>query len=411
MARTVSNPKLSSRTARLPLKARREPYWQPIVKGCAVGYRKGAKGGTWVARWRTPEGKHVYKAIGPADDVTDDGSTSLAFDQAQEKARDWFGDMARTRGARSLYTVGEALDDYIQYLQRDKAESTAYDAQKRANKWIRPKLGDTAVSALQRTTLNEWWGSLLQPDKKEKTQSKDSANHVLTVLKAALNRAAEAREQEIPSTDAWRKLKPHKGASQARRVVLDKKQIDALLKATSGGFRQLVLAALLTGARPPGELAKIRAGDVDLYTGTITIRGKTGIRTATMDDAMRQFFKEISKGKQPHELLFVKDDGSIWGKNHHIRPWAEAASAAKLPSDATMYCTRHTHISQRLLKGVVIHLLASELGTSVAMIEKHYAKYLVSERRQALNATSFMDHVFKKKARKRTKAPKKRTAA
>jgi hypothetical protein len=62
-----------------------------------------------------------------------------------------------------------------------------------------------------------------------------------------------------------------------------------------------------------------------------------------------------------------------------------------------MYCLRHTHISQRLLKGVSIHLLADELGTSVRMIEKHYAKYLTIERRKALNASSFMTAIPKGK--------------
>jgi len=50
MARTVRNAKLDSRSARSKLTARREPYWVVISKGCAIGYRKGAGGGTWIAR-------------------------------------------------------------------------------------------------------------------------------------------------------------------------------------------------------------------------------------------------------------------------------------------------------------------------------------------------------------------------
>jgi len=46
MARHVRNAKLDTRTARSKLEARREPYWTVIGKGAALGYRKGAKGGT-----------------------------------------------------------------------------------------------------------------------------------------------------------------------------------------------------------------------------------------------------------------------------------------------------------------------------------------------------------------------------
>ncbi|CAO4191875.1 hypothetical protein LFADAHJC_LOCUS200 [Methylorubrum extorquens] len=53
MARMVHNAKLNPR---------REPYWTVISAGCAVGYRRGAKGGTWVARMR--EGTKQQPALG-----------------------------------------------------------------------------------------------------------------------------------------------------------------------------------------------------------------------------------------------------------------------------------------------------------------------------------------------------------
>jgi hypothetical protein len=49
MARTVRNPKIDTRSARTKLPVRGEPYWTVISEGCALGYRRGAKGGTWVA--------------------------------------------------------------------------------------------------------------------------------------------------------------------------------------------------------------------------------------------------------------------------------------------------------------------------------------------------------------------------
>jgi hypothetical protein len=48
MARTVRNAKIDTRSARARLPGRREPYRTVISMGCALGYRRGAKGGTWI---------------------------------------------------------------------------------------------------------------------------------------------------------------------------------------------------------------------------------------------------------------------------------------------------------------------------------------------------------------------------
>ena len=62
MARTVRNPKIDTRTARTRLLARREPYWTALSEGCALGYRRGAKGGTWIGRFRDEDGRQHYEA-------------------------------------------------------------------------------------------------------------------------------------------------------------------------------------------------------------------------------------------------------------------------------------------------------------------------------------------------------------
>jgi hypothetical protein len=96
MARTLRDAKLDTRNARSKLKARREPYWRTLSEGLSIGYRRGAKGGTWIARLYTAEHGRRYRAIGTADDVVDaDREHVLSFAQAQEPARTWFGELAR----------------------------------------------------------------------------------------------------------------------------------------------------------------------------------------------------------------------------------------------------------------------------------------------------------------------------
>ena len=71
MARTVRNAKIDTRSSRSKLDERREPYWTVVSAGCAIGYRKGRKGGTWIARLRGDDGKQHYDALGAADDARD----------------------------------------------------------------------------------------------------------------------------------------------------------------------------------------------------------------------------------------------------------------------------------------------------------------------------------------------------
>ena len=61
MARTLKNAKLDTRSGRSGLVMRREPYWTVISAGCAVGYRKGSKGGSWIARMRDDDGRQHYE--------------------------------------------------------------------------------------------------------------------------------------------------------------------------------------------------------------------------------------------------------------------------------------------------------------------------------------------------------------
>jgi hypothetical protein len=117
MARQVRNPKIDTRSARAKLSKRREPYWTVISAGNALGYRKGTKGGTWIARSRDELGNRHYQKIGAADDARDpDGLSVFSFAQAQERARDWFDRKVREQAGDFVpsdrpYTVADALAD------------------------------------------------------------------------------------------------------------------------------------------------------------------------------------------------------------------------------------------------------------------------------------------------------------
>src|ERR1700732_712343 len=112
MARTVRNAKLDTRSARAKLPSKKSGYWVPIARGFALGYRRGPKGGSWLARLIESDRRHET-TLGPADDVLDaDGERIFDYAQAQAKARDWLAALD-AKGKVGPYTVNRCLDDYI----------------------------------------------------------------------------------------------------------------------------------------------------------------------------------------------------------------------------------------------------------------------------------------------------------
>lgn len=155
MARTVRNAKLDFRSARSKLPIRAEPNWVVISKGCALGYRKGHRGGTWIARYRDDAGKQHYTALGAADDAldTDGGGLCLTYADAQRKADKWFKLAARgfEEGFASTgsYTVKNAMSDYMTAYKR-RGGKAAGRTQAAIDALILPVLGNIQVAKLSR---------------------------------------------------------------------------------------------------------------------------------------------------------------------------------------------------------------------------------------------------------------------
>ncbi len=421
MARTVRNAKIDTRSARVKLTERREPYWTPISAGCAIGYRRGAKGGTWVARFRGEDGKQHYEALGAADDARDaDGLTVYSFPQAQETAREFFGRKARQLAghaapADSSLTVADALEAYFADREQRGSKGLAKDrAAARAR--ILPELGAIELAKLTTKRIRDWQSALAtapkltrvpRVDKSRKSPAVDlmdvdavrarraTANRTLTVLKAALNHAF--REGRVASDDAWRKVKPFREADAPVVHFLSDDECRRIVNACGGGFRNIVKGALLTGCRY-GELTRMRAADFNDEVGTITVReSKSGKpRHVVLTDEGRALFAELTAGRTGRELVFVRDDGKAWGPSHQQRPLDAASARAKIEPAATFHILRHTYASALAMRGVPMGVIAAQLGHSdTRMTERHYAhlspNYVADTVRAALPALGIVE--------------------
>ena len=90
--------------------------------------------------------------------------------------------------------------------------------------------------------------------------------------------------------------------------------------------------------------------------------------------------KAAAKGRADDAPLLLQSDGSPWdnnpGQNYHRQVGKVVTTIGLNPAEVTMYSLRHSSIVRMLLRNVPIRLVASLHNTSVAMIERHYSKYI-----------------------------------
>jgi integrase len=411
MARTVRDAKLESRTARGVLKPSGKPYYRAIEEGLHLGYRKGARGGKWVMRRYVGDQSYSVEVIGTADDTLDaDGAEILSFAQAQAIARTRFIE-GRRRAAglptqAGPYTVKDCVDEYIQWLEDNR--KSARDSRWRVDALVIPALGDVVCAKLTNVQIRKWRDATAkaavrlrsrkgQPakfremnadDPEEGRRRRASTNRVLTILKAALNRAW--RESKIPSDTAWRTVEPFEEADAARVRYLTIAEAQRLINACPADFRSLVQVALATGCRF-GELAALRATDFNPDSGTLHIRtSKSGkARHVVLTEEGIALLKGLTTGRDGRDPILLKAGGGSWLKSHQARPMANACEAAKITPAASFHVLRHTYASLTIMNGAPLMVVARNLGhADTRMVEKHYGHLSASYVADAVRAAA-----------------------
>ncbi len=397
MARRVRDTNLETRTGRRTLKVRGKPYWRALDKGLHLGYRRRPAGGTWIARRFTEAGRYSETKLGVADDYQDaDGVQTLTYSQALAAARTWHRagvrqDAGLEKVHEGPYTVGDALADYLRhYAKEGKGLSVTQAA---VNAHILPALGSVALDRLTTRKIVTWHQSLaesparLRTSKAAKTRNvrpeakgpdavrrrRATANRILTILKAALNRAW--KDGKTPSDTAWRKVKPFRSVSAPVVRYLTREECTRLINACPDDLRRLVKAALLTGCRY-SELAALQARDFDPDVGTVIVRtSKSGKpRHVVLTEEGRDVLTTLTLGKTSGELILTRGHGEPWGKSHQSRPLAEACRHASITPAVSFHVLRHTHGSLLAMQGVPMPVIAQQLGhADTRMTEKHYA--------------------------------------
>jgi integrase len=285
--------------------------------------------------------------------------------------------------------VRHACEAYIEAIT--PTHKALADARHRANRIIEG-LGDIECAKLTHAILEKWHHDLASAPPRARTKEgaqwnhrpfdpsnddhlrrrRATANRILAVAKAALNRSW--RKGLIANDDAWRRLSPFRSVSAARPQWLTIAQAKRLINASRGDFRQLVMAALTTGARY-GELRALKVSDFDPDRSTVLIRtSKSGRpRDIVLNAEGVEFFSLLSAGRPGDEWMFLKANGDPWKAGHQVPLMAEAVKAARLDKIG-FHGLRHSYASLSVQAKMPMLILAQNLGhRSVQMLEAHYA--------------------------------------
>jgi integrase len=348
----------------------------------SVGYRRNKTAGTWVFRKADGKGGMQTKAIGVADDFEEaDGKDILTWWQAVEAVRQR-GKPDGGVPAGSI-TVQQAFDNYLPKLEAKNARS-ARTTKGRVNKHILPRLGTCRIVDLTKTQLERWQSSLVKKsdDKEAVRKSKDSANRVLTMLKAILNLAWNDESNAIPTDQAWRKVKPFKDVARPREVRFSPLQAHKLIENVEDPrFARLVEGGYATGGRYE-ELIGAKIAHFDRIGRMLSVSGKTGSRPIILQPSAVKMLARITVGRPRDAFIFEKADGTRWKPSDQVRPMKKAILKAKLDPKGCFYALRHAYISEAIEKNVPLTIIAENCGTSVRMIEQTYAKVLFEKKRK-----------------------------
>jgi integrase len=375
VAPRLRSPTLETRTARLKLKVRRKPYFVPVAPGISLGYRRNLGAGSWLVRCADGKGGAWIKGFSTADDFEDaSGEQVLDFWQAQIRAREMI--RGKHTDARKPTTVAEALDEHVEDLVI-RGGSVAHT--RRLLRVLPAALLERPVGLLTTRELERWRNARLASGLAAGTVTRECK-----AFKAALNRAA-AVDSTITNKSTWARglaALPDSHVARADAVLTDDqvRAVVAACYAESDRLGLLIEVMAVTGCRPV-QAARLLVGDLQadrlMLPRSAKGKGRKRIERRPIPIPPALVAKlRVAAGERPADApLLQRLDGAAWRRSDHSRPFDRALEAAGLPR-VVPYALRHSSIVRSLQRGLPTRLVADAHDTSVAMLERNYAKYI-----------------------------------
>ena len=405
MSRALVESPITTRASRAALP--RGLHWRGVDRDIHLGYRKNRRGGEWIVRWYVRESCSYQRInLGVADDLLSEGT--LDYARAVKAAKEAVAKVRRKRAADAagpVLTVGSALESYVaarnaRQSEREGREVNA-DAASTLNRHVR---NDERFLAIRLDELTEGdleaWRNSLDPSLKGTTKRR-----ITNDLKAALNATLRKERRRLPADLAETILlgldveaigvEPTEVARENQ--ILDDETVRQVISAAFAideDFGLLVLVMAATGARF-SQLKRMSVRDAQIplrrllipksRKGRNKVAGFTPVRIGS--DVIGALQKAIA-GRKPEEPLFcrwrhVQYGPGLWRRDRR-GAWQAAAEMTRhwdvicqeVGIKVVPYALRHSSIVRGIGAGLPIRLVAAMHDTSVAMIEKHYSRWI-----------------------------------
>lgn len=418
--------KIDTPAKRHKLPIAKKPAWERLAPGVFLGYRKSSDARKWLVRYRDPDApkgaSNPYKVqvFADADDAHIDDGKSINFRQASAEALKLAEAVTRLPSAKGEppLTVRRAVEEYIAVRNaRDRRNKDREDIRSDADTRLsRNVLSDKDLcdTKLKNTTpeqLLKWLNNLQLKAATKKRLAGD--------FKAALRQASERYAKFLPPT--WKTeissaLTVKNDEPNSRDIqVLSVDQIKAALCAAKevdeaenwgGDLYRLMVALASTGARF-SQVVRIKRKDafpqtrvdgVETTNCKIMVprsrKGRGGkIEPATKWTVTTTDFAVLTSGpdtdpdgpllqrwknEEVSPTVWQRGNRAAWYHASELtRPWQQIVKRAGLPKHTVPYAFRHSSIVQKLKAGVPVTIVAALHDTSPAMVQKHYAAFIV----------------------------------
>lgn len=284
------------------------------------------------------------------------------------------GSARAARGKASFYVVAQK---YMAVSKGSKKSSTWKGYQKMINNYWLPIFQERQVANI---TAGDVRDAIAQNNLD--SLSPKTFNNAMTPLRGIFELAME---YEYISLNPCRKVKAKKWQPPLPDPF-EQHEIPLILNALRDDWRPYFQVAFGTGMRT-GELLALRWSDIDWNSGVIKV--ERGYAAHTTDDTKthKARFVELNdlstaglKAQKP--MTFLADDLVFTVKGEQIvsdKPPRVALDAALKKAGIRRrkaYGTRHTFASIALSNGISPYEVSKQMGNSVAMLMRHYAKWI-----------------------------------
>jgi integrase len=287
-------------------------------------------------------------------------------------------------------TGKKIYDDYIQVIER----------------YLVPFFGDRQLQTLKHKDIAEFevWRNEKMGKRPKSSTLMTYASAFTRVCKTATERGWLSERVVLPQMSRKGEKGSVRPAFSAEEIVALRAAMTSWQKAgrtdTDNDYRQLVCDyvefLLLTGARHGTEAMGVCWQHCEWYSADgvkylrIWVDGKTGGRwLIAKHELAAVLFRLHSRQRdiagKPFDGVLGRHKGWLFRTEDGRRPYSFNGLFRRLlrhcellansaGQTRTLYSLRHTYATNELLGGTDIHTLAKQMGTSVAMLERHYSK-------------------------------------